>query len=65
VIERIHRKDYGHMDFQITIDDPKLYTRPWTVNQSARLADPNLDLMEYVCVDKDLGHLPGSSFSLK
>ena len=65
VIERIHRKDYGHMDFQITIDDLKLYTRPWTVNQSARLADPNLDLMEYVCVDKDLGHLPGSGFSLK
>jgi hypothetical protein len=60
VIERFHRKDYGHMDLQITVDDPKLYTKPWTVNQAVRLAEPGLELMEYVCVDRDLSHLPGN-----
>ncbi len=29
VIERFQRKDFGHMDIQVTIDDPKAYTRPW------------------------------------
>src|SRR5437879_4795442 len=27
--ERFHRPDFGHMDYEITIDDPKAYTRPW------------------------------------
>src|SRR5262249_28482622 len=60
VIERFHRKDYGHMDLQITVDDPKLYTKAWTVNQGVRLAEPGLELMEYGCVDRDLSHLPGN-----
>src|SRR4026209_503225 len=37
---RFRRKDFGHMDIQITIDDPKAYTKPWTVDVGARLA-PN------------------------
>ena len=60
VIERFQRKDYGHLDIQITVDDPRLYTKPWTVNQGARLAAPGLELMEYVCQDRDLAHLPGN-----
>ena len=60
VIERFHRKDYGRMDIQITIDDPKSYTKPWTVNQAVRLAQLGLELMEYVCQDRDLAHLPGN-----
>src|SRR5436190_5220367 len=28
-IERFLRRDFGHMDFEITIDDPKTYTKPW------------------------------------
>ena len=35
VIERFRRTDFGHMDLQITIDDPKAYTKPWTVHQDA------------------------------
>jgi hypothetical protein len=35
VIERYTRKDFGHMDVAITIDDPKVYTRPWTVVEPA------------------------------
>ena len=58
VTERFHRRDIGHMDIQITIDDPKAYTKPWSVT-----IDPELlldgDLLESVCNEneKDLEHL--------
>jgi hypothetical protein len=60
VIERFRRKDFGHMDIQITIDDPKAYTKPWTVTESVRLL-PETDLMEAICNEnnRDLDHLPG------
>ena len=60
VIERFHRRDFGHMDVQFTFDDPKAYTMPWTVK-----IDPVLlldgDLFESVCNEneKDLSHLVG------
>jgi hypothetical protein len=61
VIERFHRRDFGHMDLQITIDDPKAYTRAWTVTQQVRLL-PNTELMEDACNEnnRDLEHLPGA-----
>ena len=60
VIERFHRTDFGHMDIDIVIDDPKAYTRPWTVNEHARLL-PDTELMEAICNEnnRDLEHLPG------
>ena len=60
VIERFHRKDFGNMDIQITIDDPKAYSRPWTVNQDAHLM-PEGELLEFICNEnnKDVEHLPG------
>src|SRR5712691_11999 len=60
VTERLHRRDIGHMDVQFTFDDPKAYTKPWTVK-----IDPVLfvdgDLLESVCTEneKDLHHLVG------
>ena len=36
------------MDIQITIDDPKAYTKPWTVTQSVNL-QPDAVLVEFVC----------------
>ena len=58
VIERFRRKDFGHMDIQITIDDPKAYTKPWTVTEQARLM-PDTELMEFICNENnlDLEHL--------
>ena len=60
VIERYHRKDIGHMDVEITIDDPKAYTKPWTVHENAEL-QPDTELIEYICEEnnKDLGHFVG------
>ena len=47
-----------HMEIQITIDDPKAYTKPWTVTEHAHLLT-NTDLLEFVCNENnvDLGHL--------
>jgi hypothetical protein len=60
VIERFRRKDFGHMDIQITIDDPKAYTKPWTVTEPVKLLT-DTELMEFVCNEnnRDLEHLPG------
>lgn len=60
VTERFHRVDFGHMDLSITIDDPKAYTKPWTVPLHLTL-QPDGELLEYVCSEneKDLHHLVG------
>jgi len=46
--ERFHRRDFGHMDLELTIDDPKMYTRPFTVKATEVLI-PDSDVLEYVC----------------
>jgi hypothetical protein len=58
--ERYHRRDFGHMDLKLTIDDPKAYTKPWTVDESAVLL-PDTDLLEYICSENnlDIPHLVG------
>jgi len=58
VQERIHRLDYGHMDIEVTVDDPKAYTKPWTVTLHQRLAI-NTDLVDEICIEgeKDVQHL--------
>jgi hypothetical protein len=48
VTERFVRKDFGRMDIEITIDDPKTYTRPWTVVQPLDFQADN-ELIEYIC----------------
>jgi hypothetical protein len=48
VTERFVRRDFGHMDIEITIDDPKTYTRPWKVTQPL-VYQPDDELIEYIC----------------
>jgi hypothetical protein len=48
VTERFRRKDFGHMDVQITIDDPKAYTKPWSMTLPL-LFQPDDELIEYIC----------------
>jgi hypothetical protein len=59
--ERYHRRDFGHLDMKLTIDDPKAYTKPWTVDENAALL-PDTDLLEYICSEdnKDVPHLVGN-----
>ena len=47
-VERFHRTSFGNMEIQITIDDPKAYTEPWTITEQMRLM-PSAVLMEFVC----------------
>jgi hypothetical protein len=47
-IERFHRRDFGHLDMEITIDDPKTYTRPWKVTIAFEFF-ADMELMESVC----------------
>ena len=54
VIERFRRVDFGHMDLQITIDDPKAYVKPWTVSLRWELL-PDTDLLDWVCENNKYG----------
>jgi hypothetical protein len=58
--ERFHRLDFGHMEVLLTIDDPKTYTRPFTIKLKQRLL-PDTDLLEDFCAEneKDLRHIDG------
>ncbi len=58
--ERFRRPDYGHLVVDITIDDPRMYARPWTVTQEFRL-NADGELIEYVCNEnnRDIEHLVG------
>src|SRR5260370_39401779 len=46
--ERYRRRDFGHMDIQVTLNDPKVYARPWTIALNANLV-PDTELLESVC----------------
>ncbi len=48
VTERFVRKNFGQMDIEITIDDPKAYTKPWSVTQQLAF-QPDTELLEYIC----------------
>jgi hypothetical protein len=56
--ERFRRLDYGNMEVEITVDDPKAYTKPWTVKVHHSLM-PDTELIEFVCQEneKDVPHL--------
>lgn len=48
VIERFRRRDLGHLDLEITIDDPGAYTKPWKIRRTLELA-PHEEIQEYIC----------------
>jgi hypothetical protein len=60
VIERYTRPTIGRIYIDVTIDDPKAYTRPWNVRLSWDL-QPDTDLIESICEEnnRDLPHMVG------
>src|SRR6185436_8687467 len=58
VVERFTRRDFGHIDTAITIDDAAMYTKPFTIQVRHRLL-PDSDILEAVCAEneKDRIHL--------
>jgi hypothetical protein len=59
VVERFTRRDFGHMEIDITIDDPGAYLKPWRVKVPINLR-PDDDLIETFCEnEKDFGRMVG------
>ena len=58
VREEIRRPDLGHLEIQATVDDPKAYTRPWTVLIKERLI-VDAELIDETCLEneKSLQHM--------
>jgi hypothetical protein len=58
--ERFRRTNFGNLEIEVTIDDSKAYTKPWTIKLHQLLV-PDTDLLEYYCQDneKDTAHIVG------
>jgi hypothetical protein len=50
--ERYRRRDIGHMELQLTLDDPKVYAKPWTVAIPLELM-VDVEMLEYVCLENE------------
>jgi len=60
IVERYRRPDFDHLDYEITVDDPGAYTRPFTLHGHSTYQNGE-ELMEYICNEnnKDLEHIVG------
>jgi hypothetical protein len=58
--ERFRRVNYGNLDIEVTVEDPKAYTKPWTVMIKQRVM-LDTDLIEFICDEneKSDAHLVG------
>ena len=59
VIERYHRPDAGHLEIEITVDDPGILAKPWTQKRVTDLA--NEEIFEFICTEnnRDIPHMVG------
>jgi len=60
VTERFRRPTFGKLEIDITVDDPKAYTKPWSIRVNQSLA-VDQEMLEFVCLEneKDVPHLVG------
>ena len=65
-IERFRRPDFGTIEIEQTIDDPKAYTRPFTTRLTWRLM-PDTEIMEMICLENNqsIHHLVGADGTAK
>jgi hypothetical protein len=52
VRERIQRPDYGHLKIEATVDDPKAFTKPWTVTMTQRIV-VDTELVDEICLENE------------
>ena len=50
--ERIRRPDYGHLEIELTVEDLKAYTRPWTVHLKQQIV-VDTDLVDEICLENE------------
>ncbi|HEY7333672.1 MAG TPA: hypothetical protein VH639_02230 [Bryobacteraceae bacterium] len=53
VIERYKYTDPDHIAYEVTINDPKYYTRPWTNTRTFWRLPPGQELIEYSCEENN------------
>jgi len=60
VIERYRRVDLGHLETEVTVEDPGVLAKPWTMKRASDLA-PGEKVREFICAEnnKDVEHLIG------
>jgi hypothetical protein len=52
VREEIRRPDFGHLEIRVTVDDPKAYTKPWTVTLKQRIV-VDTELIDEICLENE------------
>ncbi|MBV9769371.1 MAG: hypothetical protein JOZ32_07360 [Bryobacterales bacterium] len=52
VREQIRRPDFGHLEIQVTVDDPNAYTKPWTVTLNQVIV-VDTDLIDEICLEDE------------
>jgi hypothetical protein len=59
ITERFRRVNYGTLEIQMTVDDPKAYTKPWTIDVT-QIIVLNTELLDFICLEneRDVAHLP-------
>jgi hypothetical protein len=57
VTERIRRPNYGNLQIDVTVNDPKAYTRPWTITLHEKIV-LDTEMMDFMCLEneKDFAH---------
>jgi hypothetical protein len=60
ITERYRRPDYSHLEFEVVIDDPGAYTKPFTMYGHSPLVEDS-EIMEYICNEnnQDVSHIVG------
>jgi len=57
MVERYHRRDFGHLDIEVTFNDPQMYTKPFTIKFAYDLLADS-DVFENICEnEKDRAHV--------
>jgi hypothetical protein len=60
IVERYRRPDLGHLETEVTVDDPGVLIEPWTMKRVSDLA-PDQEIYEFICAEnnRDVQHLVG------
>jgi hypothetical protein len=52
--ERFRRVSYGRLEVDITVDDPKAYTKPFTVRVNQQIVPDGSELIEFICHENQM-----------
>jgi hypothetical protein len=57
VTERFRRPNFGKLEIEITVDDPKAYTKPWTIKLNQPFV-ADTEMLDYICLEneRDFAH---------